>query len=698
MTLRKKKKESMSNEFDTPSFGELEQPVSNSEPNFDKLKAVMEEPELIKENHQGHGDKEGEPIITSFQEPDLPEPPTQIEVSSEQPSEPEIKTHSVPKEDQTTQVDQELSEQEVVLTISKDNQTGTLEAEVLPTEEGTGVKIVLTSDGEQKYKTIIKEYSSKETRATVFNTLTRGLPFRTLSKKTIADLLRDMENLYNSKEIGSSKIVKKFRNLQEFNSAVAELYRLTEIEKENLPVKNEETLRPYLERMELLNLVRYNFSENTFTAFRYKELEDKINDGTGEWRQDVVDLNLKDKAYRAITPRARSLKDKAVKGKDLIDQINIKRNESGTIYMPLYHSGLWIRIEAPTAREVLNLQIKTSEKKIEAGRGLLGAIFSNDFCIYAEELFNLVLDKIKITSLGKSSSDEISKLNLSQIKAELGDYVRLKDLPLLALNLAATMYPQGFKYTRNVRDTSSDIGVTEDVRSGLLDLTKLTWYNNKTIPEFCKNHMSKSGLNSHSFDDVNEYQKHFSVVSEKEIEIEPNVFLTLYDPTINEYLEYANRWLIDIEVETNNLFDIELNASTITEEEKEAKRKEYVDNILKSEYLRRYGHLVKQVRFVFRSDNIEEQDEEVIVTHEDKEAIDSLLNKWSQDEALSETFFTSVKNYLAESTVAVAGMLQPVGGEGELRLLPNILPIDPIALFFSIVTIQSVKISRIQVV
>ena len=174
---------------------------------------------------------------------------------------------------------------------------------------------------------------------------------------------------------------------------------------------------------------------------------------------------------------------------------------------------------------------------------------------------------------------------------------------------------------------------------------------------------------------VMRYMEELKATSNKTVTIKTSnnteIKMTLKSPSITEYISSAHNWIGDIVSSIEKSID-----SDVTSNEKEI----LIQTHSQAAALRQYTHWVNSIEVETNIIN-------------DVETLQSILNTFSADTVISESFFNEVGKYINESTVAVVGI--PVydcpkcNSSQETNEYPkftNIIPIDVVQVFFDLIT------------
>ena len=236
---------------------------------------------------------------------------------------------------------------------------------------------------------------------------------------------------------------------------------------------------------------------------------------------------------------------------------------------PFWASGVFLTIRNPSDSELGLLEESIRREKISVGRTTLGLAYSNQSVFLVKHVFNFIKDHIYKTSVKDLSSQE---------NKDIGDILKITDLyPLIHL-LACTIYPDGHAYNSpclNTEPSKCGSVVTE-----VLQLFKMFWNKDSSITPEMRRFMANPDAKK-TVKEIEEYQKLVAENCSDVIDdIHPGFKVVARIPTINEYIESGERWIMEMgNTITNklgtNLTDVQRN-NLITEQAKLTSLREYV--------------------------------------------------------------------------------------------------------------------------
>lgn len=322
--------------------------------------------------------------------------------------------------------------------------------------------------------------------------------------------------------------------------------------------------------------------------------------------------------------------------------------------VPLWHSGFWVTIKTPTDAKLLDMDYDIMKSRINLGRNLLGAIFSNDQVYLSEQLISLFMGCLYSSTLHPDIQNDIL------------DYIKLPDLQTIAWAMASVVYPNGFPYTRPVfKDNNALNG---DTIHGIVDISKLFFVDDNAISDKQKRHMVKKVKASMSKESLEAYQDNFVTPNRKVVKINDNLSIVVRNPSIREYLESGQSWMQQSIDQVNQV---------LSEEDEDNKRNDLLTNYFKASILSQYKHYIQEIHFL--PDDADEPE-----IYSDQLTIDALLERISSDDIIKDAILIAIRDFMDESVVSLVGT-PTISGEKELHpRFPNIVPMDALYTFFTL--------------
>lgn len=328
----------------------------------------------------------------------------------------------------------------------------------------------------------------------------------------------------------------------------------------------------------------------------------------------------------------------------------------GVIAVPLFHSGFWIMLNAPSDSALYELNRRFNEEKISLGRMTQGLIFSNEQVYMNSWLLEFCLDHCYDATLKFADRDELRK------------HIKYTDLPILFTGLARLIWPNGYKYIRSVNTKEGITG--SQMVEGKLDLAKLLFVDNPFFTTWQKTHMANRTRATTKPEDLERYLSEFPFAAGRRVEMNEYISITLQVPNVEDAINDGDRWVSGLVQMVDETF-------TTTRPTPE-KRNEIIVNHAAMQEMLRYGSWVKSVTF----DEVE---------HTNREVIESTLQSLSESENFRAKFDQEVKKFIQDTTGAMIAIPEYNGKVSELPRFPHLIPLDVVTVFF---TLLMQKIAR----
>ena len=192
---------------------------------------------------------------------------------------------------------------------------------------------------------------------------------------------------------------------------------------------------------------------------------------TGNWRQEVLGEDDSKIRINAVAGMA-SDGVNGLSGDNALVMVN-KALDLGTIVkIPLWHSGFWVTIKAPSAATLMSVDRILSNQKIILGRQTNGMVFSNVSAYIRKTLVGLISECIVGVSIKDYKKERLFKL------------IKIPDYYTLLWGVCCANYPNGYDLIQPcVADIKKCIYVAEE----RVMLTKLSWVDNNSLTKEQKN-------------------------------------------------------------------------------------------------------------------------------------------------------------------------------------------------------------------
>ncbi len=331
------------------------------------------------------------------------------------------------------------------------------------------------------------------------------------------------------------------------------------------------------------------------------------------------------------------------------------------IQVPLYHTGIWVNIKTPTEIELIELNRNMALDKISLGRQTFGLTYESITVYTVDRLMNFIIDHIQSSSVKVSPNQEI----------DFKDLIMSQDIPILVWGIASAMFPRGFQYRRACINNYKEC---RHVLHERINLNKLQWTNLNALSDKAKTHMADRQPSTHTLEAIKNYQKDILSMADMSFDTvdKPTGSVqtfTLKSPNIKEYISMGYKWVSSI---VNSVSEVISEDATIED------KNTLIENYAQATLIRQYGHWIKTIEF----------NENVV---DDIESIEGILDVISQSNEMREEIKNKIVEYIDKTTISLIGIPSytcPECGknqtEGQTGVFTNIIPIDPINVFFNL--------------
>lgn len=394
-------------------------------------------------------------------------------------------------------------------------------------------------------------------------------------------------------------------------------------------------------------------SASKVSALSQNMLQDSVDRENGHWKQYLQSERGK---LSFSSPKLADDDSKKATGKKAMLRARALMGLGGLVSIPLFRSGFWITIKAPSESSLIELNRRIAEEKIALGRQTHGLAFSNQEAYMTSWLVDFALEHLYDTSL---ANDEDIKSKISAL-----------DYHTVLWGLAIAIYPKGFSYSRAI--TTPEGIRNRQLVTAIINVSKIFWVDNNYFTEEQKAHMTLRQAGSVTDEMLDKYQKTIKLGTGRDVEILPGITFTLKVPTISEQVDSTHKWVTDL----NALIDSTFTTASPDDEE----RNRMLAIHSRTSQARAYSGWVASIDV--EGDKIEE-----------REDIDEFLNDISQKEEYVEKFINEVKRFINDATCSLVAIPEVDGTEDyeSLPRFPQLIPINTAAIFFILLVQQVAK-------
>lgn len=433
-----------------------------------------------------------------------------------------------------------------------------------------------------------------------------------------------------------------------------------------LPADTTERMTEYLERIRPLPQVNMTEDDRIWAATMQEASEfvpmgdfftGALKRQDSKWRQYV--LSADNKPLALSRPKYKEDGVGNYVGDAAVMRMRSLLGMGATHTFPLYHTGIWITIEAPEEDKILDLMDTLESIKIRMGRASYGMAFANTSVYMHEEVVKFMHRHLHDTTLKNDSYDNMVRV------------IKQMDIIPILQALAAAVWPNGFQYARAVLTPD---GKPKKTIVDRVDVSKLLWHDTSRLTDSQRTHMSRRA--SHWVTDaaLSVYEAEFKNVYNTILPLNDKMSLRVRHPSLQEHFDLGQKWINGIVELTNQLF---------REDRGENDRNRRVVNHARASNMRQYGHWIEALVFV---DGTE-------IT--DRDTLERMLATLSSNDAVRDEYFIKIREYIDSVTLSVAAVPTLEAEELEElknRKFPNLVPIDLLHTFFTLIAQKVLRI------
>lgn len=326
------------------------------------------------------------------------------------------------------------------------------------------------------------------------------------------------------------------------------------------------------------------------------------------------------------------------------------------VQIPLWHSGFWITLKAPSDGAQLELNRRLTEEKITLGRQTYGLAYSNNSVFFAGWIIDFALQHIYATTLKP------------EVATNIREHISTLDIGALAWGLACVIWPRGFPYSRSVLNQKTK---QNSVIREILNIGKCQWTDQRALTEWQTAHMSARHGSTMTVESLARYRDEFVNNKGRSIEVKENLAINLRVPNVEQYLTSGQRWVDGIVKTVDTAFSLEPGTDA---------RDNYILAQGKASAMRQFSHWVESVV----------ADDHVI---DDAATLELTMAALSSENDIREKFFKEVRKYIEECTMSVIAIPAAEDEDNSpLPRFPHLLVLDALSVFFILNVMQAGKV------
>lgn len=379
----------------------------------------------------------------------------------------------------------------------------------------------------------------------------------------------------------------------------------------------------------------------------------------GDWQQSV--------RYNDTELSTRRMKMDRVS--DPVLKIRNSIGQGALVQIPLWNTGLWIVLRAPSNDELLTLDQQIRAEKTMLGRHSNGMVFSNTEVYTVAAYARFVLEHVYSVSYQFESVDHTEEL--------LG-LIKTTDYPQLMYGLLCAMYPDGYPFRQ---PCVANTHTCNHVEESILSIARLSWTDRSRLTEKQKRMMTSRDT-KRDLKWIEEYQADFPY-DNRSIQLAGNITAHLSVPTLREQIDAGYRWVEGIYDATEKAFGMKLS---------ETDRLRHIYRSGTMTALRQYSHWFSRLE-------IQEKDGVDPTVIDDPDKKDEALSVLSGDKKAVKALEEAVGKWIDQCSVTVIGLPKSPCPKcqqepsPEVTKHPHLIPLDVAYVFF---TLAALKLRQIE--
>ena len=366
------------------------------------------------------------------------------------------------------------------------------------------------------------------------------------------------------------------------------------------------------------HLQRYNYAvENAFAHHPGDDVNvSPFSRDNSHWLQGA---EKDDELISIAKPRFSKEKGK-LSGDAAILRVRAAAGLGTVVNVPLWHTGLWVKLKAPSESSLLELERRIGLEKINLGRSTIGVSFTNVSVYTHYYLMDLILNHVY----------EVTYPHMDP--QSLKEVIKVTDIPQLVWGIACAIWPNGY---RLVRPCVSDPSKCTHIDERHVNITKLSWVDNRALSNYQRNHMTHRD-GSFSDEQLRTYENEHVAPQSKKVKISDEIALRLRVPTISEYETAGFAWVDSVVRMADEAFGQSLRGN---------ERNQYIQSQAAMTNLRRYSHWIEAIE-------LDEGETEI----SDRNGIDDALDAITGQERQRVKILNEIEAFMRECVISTIGI------------------------------------------
>lgn len=383
------------------------------------------------------------------------------------------------------------------------------------------------------------------------------------------------------------------------------------------------------------------------------KIAERLKDKDSNWSQNKGSLRL---SRPTISKEASGVK---LTGSQALGHLRSAVGLSNNFWIPLYNSGFWVNLEAPTEYELVVLLQKIGQEKTSLGTESAGGVFSNSSCFLRRHVVDLLASKIITSSLRTNTENPRALKGNEVIK-----HILITDYPDLLTRFMALKYNKGYPYLHTCSNYTKPCNTSHVLT---LNLHALTVHDFSRLTDEQEAFMMKAREPSSVIFDSDAEQKDGKIVSvvqyrnafkyneTRTIRLSEKLDLVLNVPTVQDTISEGDIWMSDIKKDIDRLI---VEGTDLSEKDID----DNINDLIDASGVRRFSQWVSHA-VLYNTVEIDigsevrdnEREPNYVYSRPD---IYSFLSDLIKNDELIDTFMTGYHNYVADSSMTIVGYPQ----------------------------------------
>lgn len=376
-----------------------------------------------------------------------------------------------------------------------------------------------------------------------------------------------------------------------------------------------------------------------------------------DWRQKVEHEGTKIGPSR---PRFGNSPDGVLTGDHAIHRINDVMGLGSMVTIPLWHTGIWVTIKAPSESQLLELERRCNAEKTMLARRTSGMLYSNNGIYIINYLMSFILNHVHDSSLENTTRENLKRV------------IKITDIQTLAWGMACAIYPKGYDYARPC--TANPRQCTHITR-GKVNLGKMFFTDTAAVTEHQRKMMTRRN-DKFSSEEIRIYQDDHRRGGDRTVEVDDGIRAVLKVPTLEEYFNSGFKWVDGIYRMLEGALGVSL---------KQNEREAYVKEQAKLTALQQYSHWVREIQI----------EEDTVI--KDRDTLDRVVGTLTGSDTIYTNFLKEIGQYIDDSTLSVIALPRtecPACGKtqrGDVHddFHPHLLPVNAVNAFFTLLFLKT---------